>query len=334
MQILSIQKEMAPERVEFAPEYHLGSAFIHGEYCPIEEAKIPLYDMGFLQADTVYEKATVSNGRFFRLADHLDRFENSCRKFGLRNPYSLDETTDILSKLVALTGLKSAGVYWCVTRGFIKDISDRNNPDAFENRFYAMASAYESMATDEDRRQGMELIVSKKYIRTPAKAIDPTAKNTNWMDMKLSLFEAREQGKAMSVLTDAEGYLTETPGANIFIVKNGELFTPDRGCLEGITRKSALELAKICSIPIHVEPVHAEQILEADEAFMTSSAGGVMPIRSVDSIILGDRGAPGCMTTKLHNLYWEKMWEGWHGTDIDYSAVASSVAQAKALISE
>lgn len=121
------------------------------------------------------------------------------------------------------------------------------------------------------------------------------------------------------MLCDAKDNLTEAPGSNIFLIKDGELFTPDSGCLEGITRKTALELAAQIGMPIHVEKVHVEQLRNADEAFLTSTAGGIMPVNSVDGKVLGGKAGPGELTTTLHNLYWTKRWDGWLGTPVDYS---------------
>lgn len=121
--------------------------------------------------------------------------------------------------------------------------------------------------------------------------MDPTAKNFHWMDLKLSLFEAGRNKSDWSVLCDAKDNLTEAPGSNIFLIKDGELFTPDSGCLEGITRKTALELAAQIGMPIHVEKVHVEQLRNADEAFLTSTAGGIMPVNSVDGKVLGVKQA-------------------------------------------
>lgn len=322
MPILQVEQVMQqdPSRARLAhdAQYERGVAFVNGKYCASSEATIPLYDQGFLNSDVTYEKVTVAKGRYFRLQDHFERFARSCDKFRLRNPYNNEQMLAIFNRLVSLSGLRDAGVFWCVTRGLAKQASDRNNPDAFESRFYAVADPYSSIATSEQRTRGLNLMISERYIRTPPAAIDPTAKNFNWMDMKLSLFEARDCGKDWSVLTDAEGYLTEAPGANIFVVKRGAIYTPDRGCLEGITRKATLELAQMSGIATHVEKVHARQLREADEAFITSSAGGIMSINSVDGVLLGGSEGPGELTVQLHNLYWEKMWEGWQGTPVDY----------------
>lgn len=305
-------------RLPHEGKYEQGSAFANGEYCPAGEAMMPLFDMGFIQSDATYEKATVAKGRYFRLSDHFDRFARSCEKFRLVSPYTNEEMLGIFNALLRLTGLKEAGVWWSVTRGLQQDASERGKPGAFQNRFYAGAFPYSTIATDAQRSRGLDLIISERHIRTPPKAVDPTAKNFNWMDMKLALFEATDRDKDWSVLTDAQGYLTEAAGANIFVVKGGALYTPDSGCLEGVTRKSALELAQMLGIRAHVEKVHARQLREADDAFITSSAGGIMPVNSVDGIVLGGVPGPGELAVQLHNLYWEKMWDGWQGTAVDY----------------
>ena len=299
-------------------KYRDGSAFIHGHYCPLPEAAIPITDGGFGGSDVVYEKVTVAKGRYFRLEDHFDRLASSCEKFRLHNPYTTEQMVKIFHRLIALTGLKDAGLFCCVTRGAAKWLNDRSNRHAYDNRFYATADSYASIATPEQRNDGLKLLISKKYIRIPPRAVDPTAKNFHWQDLKLSLFEARDAGMDWSVLSDLDGGLTESPGANIFVVKNGALYTPDRGCLLGITRKTALELAEEIGVRVYVERVLVRQLLDADEAFITSSAGGIMPVNSVDGIVLGGIAGPGELTRRLRNLYWEKMWDGWKCTPVDY----------------
>jgi branched-chain amino acid aminotransferase len=323
-----MQTHSSSARLPHDKKYEKGVAFANGKYCARDEAVMPIWDMGFLQSDATYEVATVSRGRYFRLEDHFNRFARSCKTFRLRNPYTNEAVLEIFNTMIRSTGLKDAGVLWFVTRGLPKPgadpVRDRNNPDAFENRFYAAAYPYGSITTQEERNRGLNLIISKKYLRIPPKAVDPTAKNFHWMDMKLSLFEARDHGKDWSVLTDAEGYLTEAPGANIFVIKDGELYTPDSGCLEGITRRTALDLAEIIGVRTHVEKVHARQLKQADDAFITSSAGGIMPVNSVDDIVLGGVEGPGELATRFHNLYWEKMWEGWKCSPVDYKGLGPS----------
>lgn len=306
-------------RLEHDPQYAHGSAFINGTYIDLEHAAVPITDMGLLQADACYDVVSVSKGMFFRLDDHLERFERSCAKFRLRNPYGKAETADILTRLVQLIGAQSAYVWWFVTRGEMPEKgSDRGKPDAYQNRFYAFALPYIFIAGDEQRLRGLDLMVARRHIRIPPNAVDPTAKNFHGMDTRLSLFEATDNNADWCVLCDAAGNLTEAPGANIFIVKDGELFTPASGCLEGITRKTVLDLAAELGIPNHRGDVSADFLRNADEAFLTSTAGGIMPIRSVDGVPLSADGR-NPITVQLHNLYWNKRWDGWFGTKVDYN---------------
>lgn len=308
----------AHARKPHEPEYAMGSAFMLGQYVSMELAGVPMADMGFMHADAAYDVVSVSKGEFFRLEDHLERFESSCEKFRLTNPYSKAETAEILTNLVKLAGTQEAYVWWCVTRGFMEPEANRADMDAFENQFYAFVIPYMYIAHDDQRTRGMDVQISKNFIRIPTNAVDPTAKNLHWMDMKLSLFEAVDAGKEWSVLTDNDGNLTEAPGANIFLIKDKGLYTPDSGCLEGITRKTTLELAEEVGLSLHVGKVSKEQLLQADEAFITSTAGGIMPINSVDDVVLGGNAGPGELTSRLHNLYWEKRWSGWLGTPVNY----------------
>jgi branched-chain amino acid aminotransferase len=304
-------------RLDHAPEFDHGSAYVNGTFCAIDDASIPITDSGFMQADAAYDVVSVSRGRFFRLEDHLARFENACKKFYLRNPHNRQETIGILNQLVKLAGTRDAYVWWAVTRGATP--AQRTNPNNYQNRFYAFAIPYRFIASDEQRERGLDLLVSKRYIRIPPGSVDPTAKNFHWMDLKLSLFEAGEQGRDWTVLCDADGYLTEGPGVNIFFIKRGELFTPDAGCLEGITRQTTLDLAAKLGLRTHVKQVSADELRDADEAFLTSSAGGIMPINTVDSVVLGGTNGPGPVTTTLHNRYWSERWDGWLGTPVDYA---------------
>ncbi len=320
MPIVQAEKVMNEDprhnRLAHDPRYEGGSAHTQGTYRSISEGVVPIQDAGFVHADAAYDVVSASRGYVFRMKDHLDRFNESCRKFGLENPYTDAQTFEILTNLVKLTGLKDAYIWWAVTRG------QRAGSPAdlhYKNQFYAFVTPYVYIMHDDERTRGANLYVSERFVRIPPKAVDPTAKNFHWMDMKLSIYEARDKGADWSVLTDGEGNLTEAPGSNVFLIKNGVLKTPATGCLEGITRRTVFELAEHLEIPVEITTVTAQELVEADEAFLTSTAGGIMPAARVNDRPLGRRHGPGELTTALHNLYWEKRWSGWHGEEIDYS---------------
>lgn len=303
-------------RAAHAPEYAHGSAYTQNAFRPLEQGMVPITDSGFIHADAVYDVVSASNGFLFRMEDHLRRFNRSCEKFLLQNPYSDEETTELLTELVRRTGLKDAYVWWAVTRGTLGE--NRANPE-FDCQFYAFVTPYVFILDDAVRTRGANLMVSSRYVRIPAKAVDPTAKNFHWMDMKLAIFEATQAGADWPILTDGNDKLTESAGANVFIVKNGVIRTPKEGCLEGITRLTVADLAEELGIPVEYGEVTVDELLEADEAFLTSTAGGIMPASQINGRPIAGRNGPGMLTTQLHNLYWHKRWDGWLGTPITYS---------------
>ena len=305
-------------RLPHDPAFEKGSAFTQGKYRPIGEAMVPIQDAGFIHADAAYDVVSASRGYIFRMDDHIKRFRESCEKFLLENPYSDEETVEILTNLVRLTGLKDAYIWWAVTRGELVG-GDRANPK-YVNQFYAFVTPYSFIMNDEVRIRGANLRVSEEFERISSRAVDPTAKNFHWMDMKLSIFEALKAGADWSVLSDGKGHLTEAPGSNIFLIKDHCIRTPAEGCLEGITRQSVLDLANELQIPTDVGEVTVDELINADEAFLTSTAGGIMPIARVNDSPLGGHNGPGEITTQLHNLYWEKRWAGWLGERVDYSS--------------
>lgn len=318
------------QRLPHDAKFENGVGFVDGKFVTPEETVVPLADPGFQHADAAYETVTVSRGRIFRIEDHFRRFAGACAAFRLENPYSESEMLEMFAELLRLSGYKDAWIAWWVTRGTAlpggNTIRGRSNPDGYVNNFYARVTPYPSALDDDGRGVGLDLWISKQYIRIHPRSVDPTAKNTHWMDMKMSLFEARDHGKHWSVLTDLDGFLTEAPGANIFVVKDGVLSTPGVGCLFGITRQSALDIAESLGIPTRVAPITQQELLEADEVFLTTSAGGILPIRTVDDVVVGGRGTIGPIAEQLHNLYWERIWDGWKCTPVDYQLSSSGAA--------
>ena len=321
-EVLPIRKIMdtdpAHARGPHSSKYDQGSAFVVDHYCPVQEASVPLVSDLVLHSDAVYDVVSVSKGNFFRLDYHQDRFARSCNLTRIKHPFTREQEAEILNNLVALTGLKEAFVFWMVARQLKGERGHAANPDAWDSHFYGFVIDYLFLNDDEQRARGVDFIISKQ-LRISPKAVNPQAKNFHWMDLNLSLHEAGDRGAEYSVLPNEEGNLTECPGSNIFVVKDGELYTPAEGCLLGGTRDAVIELCKDLGIPCHVTDVPCDQLRQADEAFMTSTAGGIMPANRVDDRLLGDQDGPGEITTRLHNLYWERRWDGWRGVPVDYT---------------
>jgi len=312
-------------RLSHEAAYAEGSAFVIDDYVALPWAAVPITDCGFLRADAVYDVVSVSRGSFFRLDAHQERFARACETIRVKNPYTREEEATILHRLVALTGLQDAYVWWAVTRGEMPHTArERVQSDLYENRFYAFVIPYFFICEDEQRERGVDVVVSQRRIRISPRAVDPRAKNFHWLDMMMSLFEAGDRETEWSVLTDADGYLTEAPGANIFAIRDGAVLTPESGCLEGVTRRSALDLCAALGVPCREARIHADELRSADEAFYTSEAGGIMPINSVDGHILGGHAGPGELTARLHDAYWQRRWSGWDATPVRYDLAQRS----------
>jgi len=286
---------------EDSEAYEAGAAFVDGRFVPIAEARVPILDWGFLRSDATYDVAHVWRGRFFRLEDHLDRFERSLEHLRLSLPYGRDYIRDVLIECVRLSGLRDAYAEIICTRGIPKPGS--RDPRDCENRFYAFVVPFIWIADRDKQERGLHAVIADRQRIEPS-SVDPTVKNYHWLDLEVGLFEAYERGGETVVLTDADDNVVEGPGFNIFAVHGGSISTPDSGILQGITRRTVIELANEHGIPIEERPVPAASLRRADEAFLSSTAGGIIPVTTVDGEVLGE-GVPGPITLRLRDAYWK-----------------------------
>jgi branched-chain amino acid aminotransferase len=296
------------------PRFAEGAAFIDGAYVPIREAKISVLDWGFTRSDVTYDVVHVWKGRFFRLKHHLDRFERSVEGLRLKLPVGREEMEAVLHGLMRLSGLRDAYVEVICTRGV--PAPGIRDPRKFDNRFIAFAIPFVWIANEEMRRRGIDLHVSS-VLRIPPQSVDPRYKNFHWADMVRALYEAYDHGCDMPVLIDLDGNIAEGPGFNVFAVKDGVVTTPGGTCLEGITRQSALDLLADLNVKSVIGTVSPQALRGADEVFITSTAGGIMPVTKVDGRPIGD-GEIGPLGSRLTALYWQRHDEGWDATPIDY----------------
>ncbi len=277
-----------------------GVAFIDDDYLPVAEARIPVLDWGFLHSDATYDVTHTWRGRFFRIDDYLDRFHDSMSKLRMSVPYSREQIRSIMFELVRRSGLRDAYIEIVCTRG--QPAPGSRDPRSCTNRFFAFAIPFVWIANERLREQGLNLLVSKQQ-RIPPESVDPSIKNYHWLDMVMALFEAYDRGADTAILVDAEGGLVEGPGFNIFARCGDTIITPARGVLEGVTRETILELLAREDLQVAPGPLPAANAQAADEVFITSTAGGVMPVTRVSGKLVGD-GRPGALTAKLNDAYW------------------------------
>lgn len=285
------------------PDFSQGCAWQRGQFVPIAQASIPITDWGFLRSDATYDVVTVWDGAFFRLDAHLDRFFASCERFRLDPGRSRDEVAAILAGCVRRAGLRSSYVEMIVTRG--QPPWGSRDPRQAVNQFHAFAVPYVWIANEEQRRRGLHVIVSDVQ-RIPPASVDPRAKNYHWNDLTMGLLGALDAGGDTVLLTDGAGHVVEGPGFNVFAVLQGRLVTPAAGVLEGVTRRTVIEMARSLDIPVELRALGVAELRGADEAFLSTSGGGVLPVTRVDGRPVAS-GAVGALTQRLVQTYWD-----WH----------------------
>ncbi len=291
-----------------------GIAFMDGGYVPLEEAKISVLDFGFTHSDVTYDVVHVWGGRFFQLDAHLSRFFASMAKLRLEIPYDRAEVAAILAECVRKTGLREAYVAMVCTRGVPPRGS--RDPRLCANRFIAYAMPFIWIAPEYKREAGLHAIISS-YTRIPSRSLDQRIKNYHWLDMVQSQFEAYDRGADTAFLLDLDGHLTEGPGYNIFLVKDDVLLTARANVLEGITRKSVLAIAEEIGMTAQEIDISLADLEAASEVFITSTGGGIMPVTRVDGRIFAN-DAPGPVTLRLRDVYWQRHAEDWNATEISY----------------
>lgn len=292
-----------------------GAAYIDGRYMLIADAAIPITDWGYRRSDVTYDVVSVWGGAFFRLDDHIRRFRSSMRSLRLDPPESDDDIRKILAECVRRTGLREAYVAMDCLRGRPKPDLPRH-PANCRNYLAAFAIPWVWVMSEEVQARGAHLIVAKTP-RIADESVDPRVKNFHWGDLTRGLFEATDQGADNCVLTDGKGFVTEGPGFNVFSVTDGAVATSDHGALEGITRLSVQELCKELGMPFAIRPLPIGELREADEIFLATTAGGIMPASRIDGRIMGN-DRPGPISSKLRETFWAKRKAGWHATPIAY----------------
>ena len=280
-----------------------GAAWFRGSVVPIEQAMIPVNDWGLVHSDITYDVVPVRGGAFFRLEEYLDRFQASMVSLNLDPKMNQNQIRAALLDLVSASGLKNSYVSMVCSRGVPK-IPGTRDPRKCRNYFYAWCVPYIHVISPEAVRRGASALISGSSTRIEKSSIDPTIKNYHWGDFTRGLFEAKEQNYETVILTDKKGNITEGPGFNVFVVKEGTLITPKEGVLLGITRRTVLEIAEELRLRTEVRNLSKGELLKADEVFISSSAGGVIPLVKVNKTTYS-YGKTGPITKKIRARYWE-----------------------------
>ena len=290
-------------------------AFFEGRYMPTKEAKISIVDPAVTKSDIVFDVVSATDRVFFRLDDHIERFETSCRKVRIELKASHDEIKKICAECVHRSGFGDACVFMCGTRGPYRGGAFLGDPRDCDNGFYAYVVPYYYVVPRECVETGAHIWIAETR-RAPNASIDQRIKNFNRMDLTRGTFEALDHGADAAVLLSMEGFVAEGAGFNIWIVRDKRLLTPGDNLLEGITRRTVFELAQDMRIEARSANLEPEELIEAPEAFLSTTAGGIVPVTRVNDRSLGN-GAPGLLTRSIRDRYWDRRRAGWHGVGVD-----------------
>jgi branched-chain amino acid aminotransferase len=199
------------DAVPVGPGFDRGAAYVRGQFVPIDEATVPVLDVGFSRSDVTYDVVAVWEGAFFRLHDHLERFERSCRELRLTLEHDRDGIASILIELVRLTGLRAAYVETLCTRGV--DRAGVRDPRTFENQFIAYAIPYVWLLRPDDGTAGMDAVITRSVRRIPPASVDPTVKNFHWGDLTRPAGSTRPttEGRATRSSWTSRGTLPRAP---------------------------------------------------------------------------------------------------------------------------
>jgi len=286
-----------------------GVVYVNGEYLSANDAKISVFDQGFLFGDGVFDTMIVKNGFLFSLDAHLDRLFRSAKAVMIRVPIDREQLKATIIETVRRSGLQDAYVKAIVTRGVGKK-PVMGKGETARPTIVVFAVPPVSIVEQEKIEKGAVLIST-----TTKKPLDPRIKSLDYLYNMLTRLEAVQNGADEAISYDDEGHVTEAGAANIFIVKGRALVTPASGVLEGITREAVMEIAKSMGYEILRADLTQYDIYTADEVFICSTAGGIFPVTVADGREIGI-GKVGKVTREILDHYNTWLSQGTRGTPI------------------
>ncbi|MBL8764958.1 MAG: branched-chain-amino-acid transaminase [Phycisphaerae bacterium] len=277
--------------------------YVNGRMLPKREAMVSVYDHGLLYGDGVFEGIRIYRSKIFKCASHMERLYRCAEQIHLKIPISVDEMVRVQRDCIAANGLTDGYIRLVVTRGFgTLGLDPRRCPVpgviciADQIRLYA----------EDLYKSGMRVVVAKRP-KTPVACLDPRVKSLNYLNNILAKCEAIDAGCDEAIMLSTDGYVTECTGDNIFVVKNGRVFTPPPVCgasglLEGVTRAFVMRtLCKDCNVPVEERLMRLDEVLGADEVFLTGTAAEIIAVHSVGECRISNGEGP--VTARLRNRF-------------------------------
>lgn len=274
--------------------------FIDGKYFDERNAKVSVFDHGLLYGDGVFEGIRAYNGRVFKLKEHIDRLFYSAKAILLNLPMSHAELMRATVATCRRNKIRDGYIRLVVTRG-VGTLG--LNPNRCKSPSVIIIAGKIQLYPKEMYQRGME-IVTVPTTRNLHSALNPAIKSLNYLNNILAKIEANNSGCEEAVMLNADGFVAECTGDNLFIVKAGKLFTPplSAGALYGITRGTVMDIAREEGHEVSEPNLTRYDLFNADECFLTGTGAEIIPVTKIDGRVIGD-GKPGVVTRKLENRY-------------------------------
>src|SRR5438552_2808025 len=274
--------------------------YVNGQYCDEKNAKVSVFDHGFLYGDGIFEGIRAYNGRVFKLREHIDRLFCSAKAILLNIPMAPEEMVRAVIETCRRNNIRDGYIRLVVTRGAG---TLGLNPNRCKDPSVIIIADTIQLYPPELYENGME-IVTVATTRNLHGALNPAIKSLNYLNNILAKIEANNAGCEEAIMLNAQGFVAECTGDNIFIVKSGQMFTPplSAGALYGITRAVVMDLARKGGVPVSEPNLTRYDLFNADECFLTGTGAEVVPIMKIDGRLIGT-GKPGAITTKLVTQY-------------------------------
>ena len=274
--------------------------YIDGKFLDERNAKISVFDHGLLYGDGVFEGIRAYNGRVFKLKEHIDRLFYSAKAILLNLPLSRAEFMRAVVETCRRNKLREGYIRLVVTRG-VGGLG--LNPNKCKRASVIIIAATIQLYPKEFYERGLDLI-TVPTTRNLHSALNPAIKSLNYLNNILAKIEANNGGCEEAIMLNSEGFVAECTGDNIFILKDGRMFTPplSSGALHGITRATVIDLARESGIDVTEPNLTRYDLFNADECFLTGTAAEVVSVVKIDGRVIG-RGKPGPVTRSLEEKY-------------------------------
>lgn len=273
--------------------------YLNGKFVSQKDAKISVFDHGFLYGDGAFEGIRSYKSLVFRLDEHIDRLYETAHTLMIKIPLTKKQMVKTVIDTLKANKLTDAYIRVIVTRG--EGDLGLDPQKCFGSPGVIIITDKITLYPKELYNKGME-IITVPTVRNNPEALNPRLKSLNYLNNILAKIEASNSGYCEAIMLDHQGYVAECTGDNIFIVKNGILSTPSQGQLKGITRDAVLSLAAKSKVKTEERLITRHEVYTADECFLTGTAAEIIPVVKVDGRTIGG-GKPGTLTKKMITMF-------------------------------